>query len=73
MPLPEACRRPGRVHFPEEDGRTLAFASETASLSLLSGRWTAQTLLATVVDDKTVFHYRLHHSVKSTLVNYYMV
>ena len=30
MPLPEACQRPGHVHFPEEDGRTSAFASETA-------------------------------------------
>ena len=50
MPLPEACRRPGHVHFPEEDGRTSAFASETASLSLLWGRWTAQILLVTVVD-----------------------
>ena len=49
------CWRPAlaareRTLFPEEDGRTLAFASETASLSLLSGRWTTQTLLATVVD-----------------------
>ena len=43
-------RPPGCVHFPEEDGWTSAFASETASLSLLSGRWTAQALLAIVVD-----------------------
>ena len=49
------CRRPAlavreRMLFLEEDGGMSAFASETASLSLLSGRWTAQTLLATVVD-----------------------
>ena len=49
------CQRPAPAArecrlFPEEDGRTSAFASETASLSLLSGCWTTQTLLATVVD-----------------------
>ena len=43
-------QRPGSVHFPEEDGQTLAFASETAFLSLLLGRWIAQILLAIVVD-----------------------
>ena len=42
---------PGSVHFPIREGRALGnVLTETASLSLLSGSWTAQTLLATVVD-----------------------
>ena len=42
--------QPGSVHFPKEEGQTSAFAMEIASLSLLSGCWTAQILLAIVVD-----------------------
>ena len=46
-------RQPGSVHFfPIGEGHSVGECTntETASLSLLSGRWTAQTLLATVVD-----------------------
>ena len=44
--LPEASSGGQGVYtLSKEDGRMSAFASETASLSLLSGRWTAQTLL----------------------------
>ena len=36
----------GVYTFPKGEGRVSAFATETASLSLLSGRWTAQIVLA---------------------------
>ena len=45
--LPEASSGGQGVYtFPEGDGRMSAFATETASLSLVLGHWTVQILLA---------------------------
>ena len=42
----EASSAAGECTFPEGDGRRRRMYTVTASLSLLSGRWTAQILLA---------------------------